>query len=75
MPNKWTALSTADLIDRIGDPGSRDSHAVEMQLLWRQTKAQIAATKYMLWSVVAITITSGLNAFFAFLVWYVPHAR
>jgi hypothetical protein len=72
MANPWIDLSTDQLIDRIGDPGSRDSHAVEMHLLLRQTKAQIWATRYMFWSVVAITITSGLNAFFAFLIWYAP---
>lgn len=47
----------------------------EQWLLGLQTEAQIAATKYMLWSVIAIAITSGLNALFAFLVWYAPHSN
>lgn len=29
--------------------------------------------RYMLWSVIAIAVTSGLNALFAFLTWYAPH--
>jgi hypothetical protein len=43
------------------------------ELTRRQTVAQINAAKYMLWSVIAIAVTSGLNAFFAFLTWYAPH--
>ncbi len=41
-------------------------------LLGMQTTAQIATARYMLWSVYAITATSGVNALFAFLSWYAP---
>ena len=39
----------------------------------RETEAQINSANYMRYSVIAITITSGLNALFAFLAWYYPH--
>jgi hypothetical protein len=52
----------------------------DMELMGRQTGAQIdsanaqkASAKYMLWSVIAITGTSVVNAVFAFLSWYAPH--
>ncbi len=66
-------MSLDQLTDSIGDPGSRDSHAVQFEMFRRQTAAQIRTANYMLWSVVAIAITSGLNALFAFLNWYAPH--
>jgi hypothetical protein len=73
MAYKWAEKSLEDLASSIGDPGSRDSQAVQFEMLRRQTSAQVKSAKYMLWSVIAIMITSGLNALFAFLIWYFPN--
>ena len=75
MAYKWSGLSLVQLAGSAGMPGSLDSQAVQLEMLRRQTISQIATAKYMLWSVIAITITSGLNALFAFLSWYVPHSN
>jgi len=74
MAYELAGMSLEQLASSAGDPGSRDSQAVQIEMLRRQTVAQIAAARYMLYSVVAIAITSGLNALFAFLLWYAPHA-
>lgn len=34
----------------------------DLELMGRQTNAQISTAKYMLWSVIAIAVTSGVNA-------------
>lgn len=75
MANKWTKMLIEDIPVMGGQPGSLDSLSAQLELARRQTMAQIKAAKYMLWSVVAITITSGLNAIFAFLAWYAPHSH
>jgi hypothetical protein len=54
--------------------GSGETGA-ETWLIGMQATAQISAARYMLYSVVAIAITSGLNALFAFLIWYAPHSN
>lgn len=74
MPYTWSKLSLEDLASRVGQPGSMDSQSVQVEMLRRQTAAQVASAKYMLMSVVAIAITSGLTALFAFLAWYAPHS-
>ena len=61
----WTKLPLEQLPNLVGQPGSMDGQAVELEMQRRQTAAQISAARYMLWSVVAIAITSGLNALFA----------
>jgi hypothetical protein len=66
-------MDLEQLASSTGMPGSSDSQAVQIEMLRRQTVAQIAAARYMLWSVIAIAITSSLNAMFAFLIWYAPH--
>ena len=67
--------SLLDLASDMGNaqPGSIAHTMASAEFMRRQTRAQINATKYMWWSVVAIAITSGLNALFAFLTWYAPH--
>lgn len=67
--------SLLDLASDMGNalPGSIAHTMASAEFTRRQARAQINATKYMLWSVVAIAITSGLNAIFAFLTWYAPH--
>lgn len=45
----------------------------QAEMMRRQTAAQIASARYMLWSVIAITVTSAINALFALLTWYWPH--
>jgi hypothetical protein len=69
-------MNLEDIAKLMGDaqPGSITHGIMSAELARRQTVAQINATKYMLWSVIAIAVTSGLNALFAFLVWYAPHA-
>ena len=32
-----------------------------------------SSARWMFWSVIAIVVTSGIQALFAFLAWYVPH--
>lgn len=72
---KPAGKSLLDLASDMGNalPGSIAHTMASAEFLRRQTNAQINATKYMWWSVLAIAITSGLNALFAFLTWYVPH--
>lgn len=50
-------------------------YAAPQEFMRRQTLAMMSSAKYMLWSVIAIAITSGLNALFAFLTWYAPHSN
>jgi hypothetical protein len=68
-------LSSIDLASKMGSaqPGSIAHTMASAEFARRQTEAQISATKYMWWSVLAIAVTSGLNALFAFLSWYAPH--
>jgi len=73
MANKWPTIPMESLVLAGGQPGSMDSLCAQLEFMRRQTKAQIDAAKYMLWSVLAIAVTSSLNALFAFLMWYVPH--
>lgn len=61
MANELLSLSTTILMDRIGDPGSRDSHRVLAELQRRQTEAQISAAQWMQWSVVALALTTIIN--------------
>jgi hypothetical protein len=70
-------MSLIDIASTMGNsqPGSIQHTMMAAELARRQTRVQVNATKYMLWSVVAITITSGLNALFAFLAWYAPHSN
>ncbi len=65
MSNPFKGM-TVDEIVTSGRVGS------DLELMARQTNAQINSAKYMLWSVIAIAITSGINALFAFLSWYFP---
>ena len=67
MAYKWAKMNLCDLASSTGDPGSRDPQAVHVEMLRRQTEGIVKTARYMLWSVIAITITSGLNALFAFL--------
>ena len=75
MTWKLDELSLIDLASEMGNstPGSVAHGTRAAEFVRRQTIAQINTAKYMLWSVIAIAITSGLNAMFAFLTWYVPH--
>jgi hypothetical protein len=41
----------------------------------RQTVALQNTARYLLWSVIAIAITSGVNALFAFLTWSAPNSH
>ena len=68
-------MSLIDIASTMGnsEPGSVKHTMMSAELARRQTIAQVSATKYMGWSVLAIAITSGLNALFAFLIWYAPH--
>jgi hypothetical protein len=75
MPKKLQDMTLDEITGVMGDaqPGSPRHGVMSAELARRQTVAQIGATRYMLWSVIAIAITSGLNALFAFLTWYAPH--
>jgi hypothetical protein len=66
MASPFAGMSVDDVVTsgRVG---------ANLELLGRQATAQINAAKYMLWSVVAIMLTSGATALFAFLSWYFPH--
>lgn len=75
MAKKPRDMTLDEIAARMGDsqPGSIVFQQMSAELTRRQTVAQIGATRYMLWSVVAIAITSGFNALFAYLNWYAPH--
>jgi hypothetical protein len=75
MAQKPSEMSVSDIATMMGNArvGSAKHTEMAAELTRRQTVAQINAAKYMLWSVIAIAITSGLNALFAFLIWYAPH--
>lgn len=75
MANKWTKMALEDIVNSGGMAGSLDHVSAGLEMSRRQAVAQIAAAKYMLWSVIAIAITSGLTALFAFLAWYAPHSH
>jgi hypothetical protein len=67
-------MSLDVLAGHLGAAG-RDSiigRKMEAEMMRRQTAAQISAARYMKWSVIAIAVTSLLNAIFAFLGWYFP---
>jgi hypothetical protein len=77
MAQKPGEMGVDDIATMMGNAGAGSQTHTQMlaELTRRQTVAQIDAAKYMLWSVIAIAITSGLNALFAFLTWYVPHSQ
>ena len=79
---RFSKLDLDGLLNNIGQPGSQNAHDVQFEIIRRQTiaiqgqaQAQIDTAKYMLWSVIALTVTSGLNALFAFLIWYAPRGH
>jgi hypothetical protein len=72
MPNKWIEMSLEQVAASGGMPGSINSLDAQLELQRRQTKAQIDAARYMLWSVIALAITSAITAAFSFLSWYYP---
>jgi hypothetical protein len=69
----WTKHSLEEVARVESEPESRNVLQRQFEMQRRATAAQISAARYMLLSVIAITITSGLNALFAFLMWYAPH--
>jgi hypothetical protein len=82
MASEWTKLNLEDLTSILANakPGSFDHTMAWAEFLRRQTEfiraqaqAQIKAANCLAWSVVAIAVTSGCTAIFAFLSWYVPH--
>ncbi len=74
MPWAQENMSLVELASSMGNaqPGSVQHTMASAEFMRRQTIAQVRATRYMLWSVIAIAITSGVNAIFAFLIWYAP---
>lgn len=72
MAYSWSTLSLEELASQLGQPGSQNSHYVEIEMLRRQTEAQVDASKaqieaakysrknarYMLWSVIAIFLVA-----------------
>ena len=74
-------------LDKLADemalgPTSQRYHAATAELCRRQaewqkeaTKAQKNSARYMLLSVIAIAITSGLTALFSYLGWAHPHIK
>jgi hypothetical protein len=75
MAWKYENKSLLDLASAMGNalPGSIEHTLASAEFQRRQTKAQIAAANYMFYSVIAIAVTSGINALFVFLEWYAPH--
>jgi hypothetical protein len=74
---KPSEMSLEDIAGTLGN-SKHDSpmyNIMTAELARRQTAAQVDAAKYMAWSVLAIAVTSGLNALFAFLLWYAPHSN
>jgi hypothetical protein len=76
MARKPSEMSLSDITATMDNADGISPMLAKMsaELARRQTIAQVDAAKYMLWSVIAIAITSGLNALFAFLIWYAPHS-
>jgi hypothetical protein len=66
---KLSELSLEELLDRVGVVNSLASQAVQFELQRRQTKAQIASAKFLMWSVVVIAFSSAASAIFSFLQW------
>jgi hypothetical protein len=82
VPPRFKSMDLDGLLVNTGEPGSQNAHDVEFEILRRQTvavqeqaRAQIESARYMLWSLIALTATSGLNALFAFLIWYAPRGH
>jgi hypothetical protein len=77
MAQKSNEMTINDIATMMGNAEAGSQRHTEMaaELTRRQTVAQINAARYMLWSVIAIAITSGLNALFAFLTWYAPRSH
>ncbi len=73
-PSEMSLINITTTMDN-ADGNSPMLAKMSAELARRQTIAQINAAKYMLWSVIAIAITSGLNALFAFLIWYAPRSH
>lgn len=80
MVNPLIAKSNDELID--APTPNTHYEFMRRQTVAQQEAAQAAKdtaiytqknARYMLWSVIAIAITSGLSAVFAFLSWYAPH--
>lgn len=61
MTNELLKLSDIKLMDRLGDPGSRDTTRVLAELKRRQTEAQSSSARWMKWSVVILTIATIAN--------------
>jgi hypothetical protein len=69
-------LTLGQLADRlVSKPDSLRYLAAAAELARRQARAQIDAARFLLWSVIAIAITSGFSALFAFLSWYAPRGH
>jgi hypothetical protein len=69
-------LTLGDIADNlVSRPESLVHLTAAAELARRHAKAQIDAAKYMLWSVIAIAVTSGVTALFGFLAWYFPRGN
>ena len=67
-------LPLSEIATRRGNPIDGGIHAyLDAEITRRTAQAQINTARYMKWSVIAIAITSGLTAVFAFLSWIYPH--
>ncbi len=71
---KIESLTLEKLAVRRGNPIDGGIHAqIDAEIIRRTAHAQINAARYMLWSVIAIAITSGLSAFADIAGWLWPN--
>jgi hypothetical protein len=74
LPRNLHKLTLSEIAARRGNPIDGGVHAyLDAEITRRTAQAQIDASCYMKWSVIAIAVTSGLTAVFAFLNWMYPH--
>ena len=81
MRQEDVARDLNHLADQMAEgPASDYYHAAWAEMCrrhaeWQQmaTQAQANTAIYIFWSMMAIMVTSCLNAFFEFLVWIAPH--
>jgi hypothetical protein len=67
-------MNLLDIASTMGNsaPGTPTHSMMAAELARRQTEAALATARATKWSVIAIAITTGLCALFAFLTWYAP---
>lgn len=83
MASEWSKMKLEELSNIMGNatPGSIHHTMAWAEFMRRQTefirgqtRAQIRAANYMAVALIAIAVSSGITAGFAFLSWWLPHA-